>query len=464
MRFKRVLFIVPLLAPYFRSSFSLHVPHPGIGYLSAILKKHGIESAVYDMKLGYDMTHLVQYVRTFEPELVAATCYTYGHLTLFEILDQLKREVGLPVVIGGPHVSLFGKESLMKASHINFAIRYEGEYPLLELYMGDQYSEITNLLYRENNEIHENRPRKFMTSHELDELPHPTYEQFDLDKYSKLIPIISSRGCPHECIYCSVNQMAGRKFRPRSAQNVVSEMMYFYKSGFRRFSFWDDSFMQSPRRVKEICRLLKDDGMRDWTLDCLQGVRADCINREVLSVMKEVGFHLIGLGVETLNDNTLRFIKKGQNRQQIEEAVKNLCDLGFRVSAGFMIGLPGDDWKATLRSFWFALKYPIWSATFYVTLPYPGTELYNWLAENGLLIRDPDIYYLENKDKWEDKPCYRNPSMPYKQIIFLKKLAKIVSTLVLARTTLRLYISRRRVLRELLHRTAKLIRMLRLGS
>lgn len=420
MRFNRILFIRPNLRGFHNTPA---YPHPGIGFLMASLEAHGAECDFMDMYLNYTDSVLEERIRAFKPDLIGVTVYTYRRLVAYDMVRHVKQIADVPVVIGGPHVSLYGAKALEEGA-ADFAIRNEGEYPIVDLCSGKLFKEIKGLIYHENGSIVEN---KHCFVEDLDRLPFPKHRSSDIKKYPQYkIPIVSSRGCPFHCIYCSIVMTMGRKFRPRSPKNILAELNYWYEKGIRRFDFVDDTFAQSNERVFELCDLIEQEGLRNAVFGCSQGIRAHTVNKPLLKRMYDVGFRDLGFGIESANDSVLRTIKKGQTLNQIDETIKTACELGFDVGLFFMIGLPGETLDDVRRSFSFAMKYPVRYANFYNIIPYPGTEMFNWLEQNSLFEIEPHIYLNEINTRGE-APFFHTPTMSVAERIAAIKEGKKVS-------------------------------------
>ncbi len=406
MRYRRVLFIVPNLKGFYGWP---SYPHPGVGYVSSYLEAKGIEYEIMDMNLGYKIKDIKSKMQSFNPELIAMTLYTYKHSLAYDMLARIKNDFNIPIVVGGPHISLL-RTKAFKENLIDFAIKNEGEKALLALCIGKDLKEIPNLIYFTNGKLKENANKPFYE--DLEQLPFPIYTKFELQKYgAKEIGIVSARGCPYHCIYCPVMTTMGRIFRPRSPQNVLAELTYWYEKGYRSFEFVDDAFLQDTERVYKICDLIEREKLKNLSLGCSQGIRANKINRPLLERMKAVGFGCLGFGIESASDKVLRYIKKGQTFKQIDEGVKIACELGYDVRLFFMVGFPGETMEDVEKSFQFALKYPVTFANFYNIIPYPGTELFDYLEQNNLFLVNPDIYLNEVITRTR-RPLFETSSMP----------------------------------------------------
>lgn len=418
--YKRVLFcILP--------STGIHrwpgAPHAGIGYLSEFLSSNKIENDVIDMRLGYSIKDLRIKIRVFSPDLIAITLVTYRHDIAYGIIEQIKSPK-YRIVVGGPHVSAMGKKVLMD-SKADFGVKFEGEYTLLELCEGYSLENIKGLIYRDGNEIVENENRPFIVN--LDDIPFPRYGKFELNLYGGMaIPIVSSRGCPHNCIYCPVKVTMGRKYRARSAKNVVDEIKYWYERGYRSFDFFDDNLTVQKDRIYELCDLLEEYGLSNLFLMCT-GIRADRVDRELLKRMREVGFKYLAFGVESGSDKVLRRAKKGENVHTIEQAIKDACELDYDVGLFFMIGLPEETSSDVEASFRLALKYPVQHANFYNVIPFPGTELYDWVTKNNYSIGDLDAH-LRTFQHFDIDPFFESPEFSLEE----RKEALVKSKMVMA--------------------------------
>lgn len=409
MRFNPVLLILP---SYSSSHYASAMrPLAGMGYIAETLRENGIEYDVLDMGLGYSIKHLKKKIATFKPELIGISMMTFMHKDTYRLIHEIRSSFpNVHIVAGGPHISTMREAALKECLDIDYGIVLEGEETIIQLCKGEGLSEIKGLIYREGDNIHYTGDRKFIEN--LNEVSFPKYEKFELDKYGvKEIAIVSSRGCPYNCIYCPIQVAIGKKFRVRSADNVLYELEYWYKRGYSRFDFVDDNFTLHKKRVHEICVGIERRGLKDLELHCGNGIRADKVDRKLLRRMREVGFNYIAFGVEGGNNKVLGTLKKGETIEVIEEGIKNACELGFRVSLFFLVGSPGETCDDIKDSVKLALKYPIVDVRFYNIIPYPRTELWDWLHENNYLIRDPEVF-LNEGSSWVRSPIFITPELP----------------------------------------------------
>jgi len=424
MRFKKIVFIIPPFTGLNQDNRGLLL---GVGYISQYLLDNNIPNKVIDLRLGYSIQQIKQKIAEYKPDLVAVLVFTNGYRKAYDVIKAI-RSKKYKIVLGGYHVSTI-KSKILEETSADFAIKVEGEEPMLELCKGLPLNKIQNLIYRDGTKIIENPTRQPI--YDLDRFNFPKYESFEFDKYDHLITICSSRGCPFLCTFCTTSTTAGRQFRVRSPENVIEEMKYWYDKGFRNFCFTDDNFTLIKQRVMDICKLIEDNKFKNLKIRCA-GIRADRVDREVLTYMRKVGFDQIGMGVEVGNDKMLKIIKKGETLAQIEKAIKEILRLKFDLQLYFVIGNQYETKKDIEDSFKLALKYPISDARFYNPLPFPGSELYDWVLKNNYFTEKFNEY-INDYCQFSVKPVFATPELSAKERIKLLKKSKRVEKIILRR-------------------------------
>jgi anaerobic magnesium-protoporphyrin IX monomethyl ester cyclase len=408
-----VLFLIP---DTFSSYPGATVPHLGVAYLIAVLKRAGIRAHVMDIGLRHSDSHLIKLVKSIKFDLIGVTAYSIGFRRTSKLIDLLRAHTDSPIVLGGSHVSAFRKEVFHQAQ-VDFAIKGEGERPLLELCneLSKNNREIPNirgLIWKHGNRIIENADSPYLTN--LDALPYPAFDSFELSKYvffaEKRIPIATSRGCPYRCIYCAVRLSMGRIFRPRSPKNVVDEIEHWYDRGWRYFDLVDDCFTLDIERAAEICDRLNEKNLRiSWSLG--NGIRLDKINEKLLRRMKRAGCVFLCYGLESGDNEVLEKIKKGVTTEQAEEVFRLTRQIGITFAVNFIIGHPGETYNKALKTIDFARRIPANYVNFYNLIPYPYTELYNWIMRNGRFIENYKDY-LESVATRIRKPVFDTDDFP----------------------------------------------------
>ena len=383
----------------------------GLGYISESLCKEGLEHNFFDSYFG-NIHKLLEKIKTFGPDLVGIRMMTFHYKKSYEIIKTIKDKYkDIKIVIGGPHISTMRESVLEECGEIDFGIVLEGEETIIELCSNKALDTIKGLIYREHGTVKYTGNREVIQK--LDDVPYPKYKMFPLDKYllseNTPIPIITSRGCPYRCTYCAVALVIGTKFRTRAASNVVDELEYWYSKGRLAFSIPDDNFTLVKRRVHEICDEIEKRGLKEVKIS-VHGIRADKVDKRLLQRMKAVGFMHLSFGVEAASNSVLQSLRKGEDIVNIERAIKLASGLGFGVDLFFLVGSPTETRQDIKDSVKLALKYPITNARFFNIIPYPHTELYDWLKENNYLVYSPE-YYLNNVSPDDHKPLFFTPQL-----------------------------------------------------
>lgn len=462
MLFKKVL----LVAPRFYSGKYRLAIHPlaGLGYIAESLVHSGIEVSVFDMNLRYSFRDLSRKISSFNPDIIGFTIMTFGHRDVYEIIRVIKKNhPNIKIAVGGPHLSMLQEGVLQECLEIDYGIILEGDCSFVELCQGKQVGTIQGLIYRNDGIVVKNEFLTFIS--ELDKLPFPRYETFELKNYpTRQIGIVTSRGCPYDCIYCPVISAIGKQFRQRGAQSVVEEIGYWYRKGYREILILDDNFTLARKRTEEICDLLSKRNFRDISIKCPNGIRADRVDYELLKCMRESGFDMVAFGVEASENNILKNIHKGEDIETIEQGIRDACSLGFDVDLFFLIGSPGETLRDVESSFSLALRYPVRSAKFYNIVPFPTTQLHHWLAEHKYFLH-PEEEILNRASHFVNTPCFYTPEMSEAERKKAFRMGQAVS-----RQVRRRFIERKlrapRIIRQLLSRiyTESMIEELFVGN
>jgi radical SAM superfamily enzyme YgiQ (UPF0313 family) len=412
MRFERVLLVHPSSCGEWRGV----TPHIGQAYLAQTLLENGIQYDVMDMSLGYEFKHLARKVKDFRPDLIGMSLISLEYKRLYSLLSEIKELDGkAKIVVGGPHVTIMKELVLRDCAAIDYGVTFEGEGTLAELCQGLAQDEIKGLIFRDGDDVVCNGDREFVS--DLDRIPWPRYERFELNKYIREMTIYSSRGCPHKCTFCP-NRILSPLYRPRSPKHVVDEMEYWYSKGCRQFNFDDDNFNMIRERVFQICDEIERRGLKQLFLRCSNGIRADRVDRELLTRMREVGFRYLAFGVDAGNNKILELVKKGETIESIEQAIKSACALGYDVKLLFVVGTPGETREDVEDKVMLSKRYPVQEVHFYNIIPYPGTELHDWVKENDRFLRQPEDY-LNDASCLTGGPVFDTPELSRQERINL---------------------------------------------
>ena len=422
----KILFIIPRTKTMFGDDpgeKSLPgYPHVGIAYLLAFLKKNSpsTEIKIYDEQIKGSQ-NLPKVIKDFKPDLIGITCFTYNYRYFYDLILKIKKTTKIPLILGGPHVSAIRAE-VLEETKADLAVKGEGEITILELLAElkkpkPNFKKIKGLIWRQKKEIVENEDRELIKN--LDALPFPDFETFGLEQYAclkeKTLPIITSRGCPYGCNYCSVRLSMGRLFRPRSPKNVIDEIKFWYQKGFRKFEINDDCFTLDLKRAEEICDLIVKNKLKiNYELN--NGIRVDRVTFQLLKKLKKSGCFFITYGCESGNEKILKNIGKGITLLQVRKAVDLTNRAGIKNAVNFIIGHPGETYETAMDSLKFAKSLPTGYVNFYSLVPYPGTKLFDWVSENAKFTM-PVENYLRDLSYRDAYPTFETIEFPKEQRI-----------------------------------------------
>jgi anaerobic magnesium-protoporphyrin IX monomethyl ester cyclase len=257
---------------------------------------------------------------------------------------------------------------------------------------------IAGLSFRNTEgEIIHNSSRK--PPQDLDRLPFPAHHLYKIERYTNLQPrtdgldpharaytIVTSRGCPYQCIYCS-KAVTGNSWRPRSPENVIEEWRKLVVDlRATEIGVTDDVMTLDIKRAKSICRLLIEEGLNTVPWITIHGIRADNTDLELFQLMKRAGCKRVGFGVESGNQRVLDIMKKGQTIDDVRQAFANARQAGLQTIGFFIFGLPGENEDTMEDTIKLALELDPDLANFMIAAPYPGTDLYEMVLEGGDLF------------------------------------------------------------------------------
>ena len=421
MKISRVFLIKPA---YKDSYYAFNDLPAGLGYISQALDDNNIDNMVFDMYLSKKVEDLFNAIELYKPELIGLSLMSYRFLEHYKLMDNIKDKFPtIPIVVGGPHLSTYREEVLKDCKSVDFGVVLEGDETIIELCNNiNDPSLIPGLIYRGKKEITYNGDRPYIK--DIDNVTWPKYKRFDIEKYN-FITVVTSRGCPYKCTYCPVLYTIGTKYRYRNANSVVDELEYWYKSGMKTFEFGDDNFTLKRTRVYEICNKMKERNLTGIKIGLGNGIRADRVDHDMLSLMKSVGFSYVAFGVEGGNNKVLKALRKGEKMEEIEAGIKAACDVGLPVQLFFLLGSITETEEDVIDAVKFATKYPVIDIRFYNILPFPTTELYNQILDGykgAKFIRDP-LTHLNDSSHWFFNPVFETPELSEKDRIRLLKWA-----------------------------------------
>ncbi|MFC1932894.1 B12-binding domain-containing radical SAM protein [Chloroflexota bacterium] len=377
-------------------------PPMGLALIAAVLEKEGYQVKVLEANALKLKPEAVVSLVT-DVDVIGLTAMTPTINTAATIARHVKRAYpDLPVILGGAHATLLPGETLVTAPEIDIVVRGEGEETIVELLRAldckQPLSEIAGISYRKASEIVSNPPRS--KNIDLDSLPFLAYHLLPWRRYKPHPPhgrtlpfgaIITSRGCPYRCSYCS-KPIFGSKFRGQSPERVIEEVAYHKgRFGIKEFAFYDDVFTFDKKRAHAIADEIMKRGLKiHWTCES----RVNLVDKELLRHIKKAGCYSIAYGIESGSQEILNTLDKDINPEQVEEAVRLSQDTGLQTIGYFMLGSPGESPESIRQTIQFAKKLKLDFAQFSVTTPYPGTKLYDLYLDgrNGDIPWESFVY------------------------------------------------------------------------
>jgi radical SAM superfamily enzyme YgiQ (UPF0313 family) len=374
----------------------------GIAALTSAMRAAGFEARMMDLHdAGWE--EVERFLAESDADVVGVSCFTFGRTNALRIAALARKVLpGATVVAGGAHATFF-PEQVLAGGNVDVVVLGEGEATMVELAAalesGADLRSVPGIVYRQGGETitTTHRPR----TENLDVFPFPAYGAFDLSLYkSPEIPgvfqdlpgthVITSRGCPFKCRFCSVNRFFDGNWSFRSPAHVVDELeLLVEKYGVRHVYFSDDLFSLLPERVIEICKAIID---RRLEIVWMAETRVDCVDGEMLAWMRRAGCYRVYYGVESGSPEILRSINKRFTVGQVAEAFALTHRAGIEPCCFLMVGNPGETPRTIAETVDLvnAIR-PATMPTIGITTILPGTDLYDLSRRQGLIS---DEYWL----------------------------------------------------------------------
>lgn len=380
----------------------IHI-HNGLGYLAGALRAAGymdveiydgaVEDESLDARLTREPADLVG-ISAPTPLIAAARDYA-----------RIAHAHGAVTVLGGPHPTLLPDESLQPAE-VDFVVRGEGEAAIVELArtleLGaaeQELEKIFGLSWKNAEGKHRHNLARPLQA-DLDAIPLPAYDLFKIERYTNLQPltdgldpharaytILTSRGCPYQCTYCS-KPITGDTWRARSVENVLDEWEMLVRDlRATEIGITDDIWNLNLKRAKDLCRGLIERGLNTVPWVTVHGMKVNHTDAELFQLMKQAGCKRVGFGVESGDEEILkRVVKKAQTFDQVRAAFKNARAAGLQTMGFFIYGMPGENAATMDKTTTLAIELDPDLAHFMIAAPYPGTALWETVKRDGKLF------------------------------------------------------------------------------
>ncbi|OQY48956.1 MAG: hypothetical protein B6242_00750 [Anaerolineaceae bacterium 4572_78] len=429
LRIMRVI----LVNPKFRLPIDTRTtPHLGLAYLGAVSEQAGYETFIFDADVENES--ISQAIKRIQPDIVGITANTPQVKQAWRAAEAIKKVKNIPIILGGPHVSVLPEESI-DHKQVDIVVRGEGEQIWLKLCQIIEHGKsdnadysATDLLNPENTELHDLLGISYITTDgkihhnpghpiiaDLDTLPWPAYHLFKMERYTNLQPatdmvdgaksfsMMTSRGCPYRCTFCSQSIMP-IKWRARSPENVLAEWKHLVEDlDAQEIGVLDDSANINMKRLLKIADLIIEHKLNHVPWIFVNGIRANLATKELLTRLKKAGLIRTAFGVESGDPDVLASINKRIDHDTIRKAFKNAKAIGLETIGFFIIGLPGDTEETMEKTIQFACELDPKIANFSMMTPYPGTKVYEIVKEQGRLLMDDweDYVFFAGKARYE---------------------------------------------------------------
>ncbi len=365
-------------------------PPLNLAFLAATAENLGHEVKIIDGEAeNMSLEKMIKETIDFKPDLIGITATTpFYHITS-QLAQGLKQKISkIPIIIGGSHITILKEEAFYPSFDYAFIGEAEGSFPLfLEQYeKGGDMSKVKGILFR-------GKDKAIFTGEadpifDIDSLPLPARHLLKMDKYkigtlqgTKIFAsIMTMRGCPFRCIFCS-RKVFGSRFRKRSPELVIEEIKSIINGyNIRHFIFLDDTLTLDKKHILRICDLIEENKLK---LTFEGSTRANLVDEELVSGMARAGLIRISFGLESVDENIRKIMKKDVPLESYITANKLTNKYGIETLNSCMIGLPGETANTVKKTLSFLRdSRDIKQANISIAVPYPGTELYE-MAKRG---------------------------------------------------------------------------------
>lgn len=372
-------------------------PSLGHGYLASQIRHHH-DVMIHDcIKENTPAEKINKIVERYDPDVIGIQCYTFDTPKVYRMFKTMKEDFPEKItVVGGAHISSIPIESYNQFQpYVDYAFNSEAEigFPKFLAALERQqkvFPHIEGLIWRRNGQVVSNPP---VFVQNLDELGFPAWDMMPPETYPEsqhgafyekfpIAPMITTRGCPYSCTFCSAPILSGKRLRHHSVEYVQKHILMLYDRGVREIHIVDDNFTFDLDYCKAVLRGIIDLKL-DISLATPNGIRMDRLDDEILELMKEAGQYLITVAVESGTDRILKKMKKATTVDKIRQNIAMIRRRGFPVAGFFILGYPTETREEMRQTIRFSKELGLIRANFFTYLPLPGTESYNELVKSG---------------------------------------------------------------------------------
>lgn len=406
----------------------------GLTYIASYLREKGVEVKIFDAQIA--QSDIKDVIREFDPSIIGITCVTALVHGTIEIANLIKKDFPDKVIIvGGIHPTI-RPQDFVEEKAIDYIALGEGEITMYEfvkeLGSGGSPDKVPGVMRFSGGNVFSGAPRSMEKN--IDIFPIPALDLLEMSKY-KVSPdnrtddqvgvMLTSRGCPFDCIFCSNRLLTKKTYRAHSIERVCSEITNLIdRYHVNQVFIQDDNFAVDKKRSKEICREFIRRGINrkiSWWAEA----RVDCVDEELLSLMAQAGCKIISYGLESGNQRLLDLIQKNITLEQVKKAVDLTKKAGIEIRASFILGLPTETREESLKTIKFAKGLGIDQVRFAIATPFPGTKLWDIAQEEGTLKFDNWKQFSMMAGYSEGLPVYAPKGRDPRELAKLQRSANL---------------------------------------
>ncbi|MBN1688525.1 MAG: B12-binding domain-containing radical SAM protein [Candidatus Omnitrophica bacterium] len=341
-----------------------------------------------------------------QPDLVGiSSLFTPYYREVLKIAAAIKSKRDVPIILGGSHVSAV-PEQMLGEPVVDFVIRGEGERPIVDFLKAwsthRNFSQVPNLGWKKNGNLVLN---PLEVNFPVDQLAHPDFEDFKVDEYlydqKPMSMVMTSRGCPYRCSFCSIHPTFGFQYRKRSVEHILEEMQKRYTEGIRVFDFEDDHLTYFQEEMKELCRrLIQSFPQGDVQLVAMNGLSYWSLDSELLRLMKKAGFTHLNISLVSANEDVRLAVSRPHSMHAYETTVREAARLGFRIVSYQILGLPGETLESMIETLIGNARLPVLlgASMFYLAPGSPISQEFPQLSNDDLYRARLTAMAIESDD------------------------------------------------------------------
>lgn len=375
------------------SGFIGKVPPLGLLCLAGYLRHQipGVKIKIHDCYI--ENCSYLETIKEFTPDIVGVYAISANIIFIENIIKSIRKSIK-HIVVGGPYATAW-KAEIFKKLDVDFIIPGEGEIPFCKLVLNIIHNRppcdsIGRIISRDKQLAYYDPLVEVVE--DLDDLPFPAWDLIDVEPYFKaslnsmnpvigsrrVLPVFTSRGCPYQCTFC--HNIFGKRFRPRSAQNIIDEIeLLIKKYHIDAIEIWDDIFNIDGKRVVEFCELKKKHNIK-IEISFSNGLRADILTFEIIDMLIASGMNRISFGIESGSARIQKQLCKNLKLSRIIEIIEYIAKKNKVIIGGFfIIGNPTETKEEMAHTINFACSLPIDIASFFAATPQPGTMMFEKL-------------------------------------------------------------------------------------